>query len=86
MPEGVVFALGYRPHEGPRLGRAGARWALYRDGLRRVLGLRRRMRRKVFPIVLMSIAVMPALFFVAISVVTGQIENAHTLCGRGQYI
>jgi len=85
MPEGVVFDLGYRPHEGPRLGRAGARWALYRDGLRRVLGLRRRMRRKVFPIVLMSIAVMPALFFVAISVVAGQFDTALTFFGHAQY-
>jgi len=85
VAEGVVFDLGYRPHEGPRLGRGGARWALYRDGLRRVLGLRRRMRRKVFPIVLMSIAVMPALFFVAIGVVAGQFDTELTFFGHSQY-
>ncbi|HEY5649853.1 MAG TPA: ABC transporter permease [Acidimicrobiia bacterium] len=85
MPEGVVFDLGYRPHEGPRLGRSGARWALYRDGLRRVLGLRRRARRKVFPIVLMSIAVMPALFFVAFSVVAGEFDTDAELFGHAMY-
>lgn len=85
MAEGVVFDLGYRPHEGPRLGRSGARWALYRDGIRRVLGLRRRARRKVFPVVLMSVAVMPALFFVAISVVAGEFDAELTFFGHAQY-
>ncbi|MFH1105328.1 MAG: hypothetical protein V1757_10380 [Actinomycetota bacterium] len=85
MAEGVVFDLGYRPHEGPRLGRSGARWALYRDGIRRVLGLRRRARRKVFPVVLMSIAVMPALFFVAISVVAGEFDAELTFFDHAQY-
>jgi ABC-2 type transport system permease protein len=68
MPEGVVYDLGYRPHEGERLGRAGAVRALYRDGVRRVLGMRRRARRKVLPAVLIGIAVLPALFFVALDV------------------
>ncbi len=73
MTEGVIFDLGYQPHEGERLGRAGAVRALYRDGLRRVLGLRRRARSKVLPVLLLSIAVLPALFFVGISVFTGEI-------------
>jgi ABC-2 type transport system permease protein len=85
MAEGVVFDLGYRPHEGPRLGRSGARWALYRDGLRRVLGLRRRFRRKLLPAILMAIAVLPALFFVAISVVAGEFDAALTFFGHAQY-
>ena len=73
MPEGVVFDLGYRPHEGERLGRAGAIRALYRDGIRRVFGIRRRARRKIFPAILIGIAVLPALFFVAIGVVLGEL-------------
>ena len=85
MAEGVVFDLGYRPHEGPRLGRSGARRALYRDGLRRVLGLRRRARRKVFPFVLTAVAVLPALFFVALSVVAGEFDQAATFFDHPQY-
>lgn len=85
MSEGVVFDLGYRPHEGERLGRKGARRALYRDGLRRVLGLRRRTRRKVFPFVLIGVAVLPALFFVALSVVAGEFDQAATLFGHPEY-
>ncbi|HSQ37134.1 MAG TPA: hypothetical protein VLS92_04490 [Acidimicrobiia bacterium] len=73
MAEGVVYDLGYRPHEGERLGRAGALSALYRDGLRRVLGLRRRARAKVLPWGLLAAAVIPATFFVGINVFTREI-------------
>ena len=73
MPEGVVFDLGYRPHEGERLGRPAAVRALYRDGIRRVFGIRRRARRKIFPAILIGLAILPALFFVAIGVVLGEL-------------
>ncbi|MFH1330880.1 MAG: hypothetical protein ABIJ48_09560 [Actinomycetota bacterium] len=72
MTEGVVYDLGYQPHQGERLGRAGAVRALYRDGLRRVLGLRRRARAKAFFWSLLAIAVLPATAFIALSVITGQ--------------
>ena len=68
MTEGVIFDLGYQPHEGKRLGRSGAVRALYRDGLRRVLGLRRRARSKILPALLLSIALLPAILFVGIGV------------------
>ncbi len=85
MAEGVVFDLGYRPHEGERLGRSGARRALYRDGLRRVLGLRRKARRKAFPFLLAGVAVLPALFFVALSVIAGEFDQAATLFDHPEY-
>lgn len=85
MAEGVVFDLGYRPHEGERLGRSGARRALYKDGLRRVLGLRRKMRRKVFPLVLMAVSILPALFFVALSVVAGEFDQTVDFFGHPEY-
>lgn len=85
MAEGVVFDLGYRPHEGERLGRRGARRALYRDGLRRVLGLRRKARKKVFPFVLAGVAVTPALFFVALSVVAGAFDQSVTFFDHPEY-
>ena len=73
MTEGVVYDLGYQPHEGEQLGRAGAVRALYRDGLRRVLGLRRRARAKAIPWSLLGIAVIPAIFFIGIAVFTSEI-------------
>ena len=85
MAEGVVFDLGYAPHEGPRLGRMGAVRSLYRDGLRRVLGLRRRARRKVMPAILLGIAILPALFFVAVGIVAGEFDATATLFGHADY-
>ena len=85
MSEGVVFDLGYQPHDGPRLGRSGARRALVKDGLRRVLGLRRKTRRKVMPVALMAIAVMPALFFTAFAVVAGEFDVSETIFGHADY-
>lgn len=73
MTEGVIYDLGYQPHQGERLGRAGALRALYRDGLRRVLGLRRRARAKAVPWTLLGIAVIPAIFFIGITVFTREI-------------
>lgn len=62
---GVVYDRGYVPHEGPRLGRSAAIWATIRDGVRRVLGLRRRARKKVLPWGLLIIALLPAVVIVA---------------------
>lgn len=85
MAEGVVFDLGYQRHEGPRLGRRGALRALVYDGLRRVFGLRRKLRRKVMPFLLVAIAVLPALFFVAIGVIAGEFDASATLFGHPEY-
>ena len=84
MPEGAVFDLGYRPHEGPRLGRPGAARALFADGVRRVFGLRRKARRKVLPAVLIAIAVLPALFYVAVGVVVGEM-GTEAFFGHSDY-
>lgn len=85
MAEGAVFDLGYKPHEGRRLGRAGARRALIKDGIRRVLGLRRKARRKILPALLMAIAVLPALFFTAFSVVAGEFDITDNIFGHADY-
>ena len=64
---GVVYDLGYVPHDGPRLGRSGAIRAMIGDGLRRVMGIRRKARRKVFPWTMFVIAVLPAVVFVGLA-------------------
>ena len=85
MNEGVVFDLGYKPHEGPVLGRGAVIRAVLRDGLRRVLGLRRRARKKVLPWGLLGIAMLPVTFFVAIGVVIGELAEDAELFGHAQY-
>ncbi len=61
---GVVFDLGYTPHEGERNGRRGAIATMYRDGLYRVFGVHRRARKKIFPWLLVVFAILPAVVFV----------------------
>jgi len=65
--QGAVFDLGYQPHDGPRLGRRGAIFATIRDGLRRILGIRRKARKKVMPWMLFAIALIPVIAVVGVS-------------------
>ncbi|MPY94940.1 MAG: hypothetical protein GEV08_18340 [Acidimicrobiia bacterium] len=58
---------GYRRYEGPRLGSAGARRALYLASLQRALGLRRRARYKIVPVLVAVMAYLPAAVFVGAS-------------------
>jgi ABC-2 type transport system permease protein len=66
---GAVYDLGYEPYDGERRGRSGARRTIVADGVRRVLGLRRKARRKVMPFTLVAIAVIPTIVFVGIGFV-----------------
>ncbi len=66
---GAVYDLGYEPYDGERRGRSGARRTIVADGVRRVLGLRRKARRKVMPFTLIAIAVIPTIVFVGIGFV-----------------
>lgn len=72
MTDGVVYDLGYSPHDGPRLGRGAAVRATIVDGLRRVMGLRRKARKKVFPWLLLAIATIPAIVFVGLAFFLGE--------------
>jgi ABC-2 type transport system permease protein len=68
--EAVIVDRGYRHFDGTRKGRRGAMGAVVRDGLRRVLGLRRKGRRKILPwtlitMALVSVAVLSALHYAA---------------------
>ena len=58
---GAVYDRGYRPYDGVRLGRSGARRALYRSGIRRALGLRRSWRQKLLPWLLLVVVTIPAI-------------------------
>jgi len=63
---GAVYDLGYEPFEGERSGRRGARKAVYFDGIRRVLGLRRKARRKIMPFLLLFVALVPPIVAVGV--------------------
>ncbi len=61
---GVVYDLGYVPYDGERTGRRGAASATFRDGNYRVLGIKRRARKKILPWALAVFAILPAIVFV----------------------
>ena len=67
--DGTVYDLGYAPHEGTRLGRRAAIRAMFVDGRRRVLGLRRKAMTKVLPWCLIGAAIVPAAWVVALTFV-----------------
>lgn len=68
--EGAIFDLDYRRYEGERTGRPAIRWAIVRDGVRKVLGFRRKARRKILPWGLIILAVLPAIAIVGFQVFT----------------
>jgi len=61
---GVVYDLGYKPYEGDKRGRRGAVATTYRDGNYRVLGIKRRARKKILPWALAAFVMVPAVVFV----------------------
>ena len=65
--EGAVYDLGYEPFDGERRGRKGARLTVWADGVRRILGIRRKARRKIMPWLLVTIALLPAIVAVGIA-------------------
>lgn len=76
MTDQVIFDRGYRTYEGPRTGPPGARRAVYKDGLRRILGLGRKARLKIFPWSLISIALISAAVFIGIHWAIGDIAES----------
>ena len=76
MTDQVIFDRGYRTYEGPRTGPSGARRAVYREGLKRVLGLGRKARLKIFPWSLITIALISAAVFIGIHWAIGDIAES----------
>ena len=77
-----MYDLGYEPYRGERRGRRGATLTVWADGNRRVLGIRRKARRKVMPWLLIAMAILPAIVFVGIAfVVPAGVSSEFELTG-----
>lgn len=76
MSDAVIYDRGYRAYEGPVSGRWGPRKAIIKDGIRRILGLRRKARRKVLPWGLLAIGTIMAAVFIGLQFVAGSISAA----------
>ena len=76
MTEQVIYDRGYRSYDGPRTGTSGSRRAVYKEGLRRILGLGRKARYKIFPWSLISIALIAAAVFIGIHWAIGDLAES----------
>ncbi len=76
MTDQVIYDRGYRTYEGERTGPAGARKAVYKDGIRRVLGLGRKARTKIYPWVMIGIAMAMAAIVIGVHWLIGDIAQS----------
>lgn len=75
---GSIYDLGYRHYDGPRLGRRHAILSLYSYSLRAAFGIGRRTSSKIFPVILVVIAFIPATIQLGIaSIASGVIDIFH---------
>lgn len=76
QPGAEVFDLGYQRYTGPREGRNRARWALFENGARTLLGIGRGGRAKILPALLFIAVMTPAVVFVIILAFLGDLAEA----------
>jgi len=63
-----IYDRGYRPYDGPRTGVDGSMKAVVVSSIQRALGLRRKFRFKIIPLLTIFIAYVPALVFMGVGV------------------
>ena len=70
--QAIIVDRGYRHYDGTRTGRRGAVRAIVREGFRRVMGFRRKAKRKLLPWTLITVAMASVVILVAITWATSQ--------------
>lgn len=73
MSDAQILDRGYRRFEGARSGLAGAVRSVAWHTTRSILGLGRTARHKVFPIIVLVISFVPAIVFMALTVLIGDL-------------
>jgi ABC-2 type transport system permease protein len=76
LTDQIIYDRGYRSYDGIRKGPAGARRAVSREGVRRLLGLGRKAKAKIFPWSLIAVALIVPLVYVAIAWAIGDLAEA----------
>jgi len=72
----VIYDRGYRTYEGDRTGPSGARKAVYKDGIRRTLGLGRKARDKIYPWLMIAIALAMAAIVIGVHWLIGDLAES----------
>lgn len=73
MSDAQILDRGYRRFEGSRSGVVGAVRSVAWHTIRSILGLGRKGRHKVFPIIVLVVAFVPAIVFMALAVLIGDL-------------
>ena len=76
MTDQVIYDRGYRTYEGERTGPSGARKAVYKDGIRRTLGLGRKARDKIYPWLMIAIALAMAAIVIGVHWLIGDLAES----------
>lgn len=77
MAEARILDRGYRRFDGDRRGTGGAVTALVWHTAQRLLGLRRRFRHKILPLIVAAVAYLPAIVFLgAAAILPGELAEA----------
>lgn len=75
MSDAQILDRGYRRFEGSRSGVVGAMRSVAWHTVRSILGLGRSARHKIFPVIVLVIAFVPAIAFLAIAVLLGDLGD-----------
>ncbi len=73
MSDAQILDRGYRRFEGARSGVAGAMRSVVWHTVRSILGLGRSARHKVFPVIVLVVSFIPAIAFLALAVLIGDL-------------
>lgn len=76
MSDAIIFDRGYKVYDGELRGRSATRRAIVKDGVRRILGIRRKARRKVLPWGLLAIGLLMAAVLVGQLFIFGSLAGA----------
>lgn len=76
MSDAVIYDRGYRQYDGKVGGRGTTRRAIVADGVRRILGLRRKTKRKILPWALLLLSLLMAGILVGLHFAAGSIGAA----------
>lgn len=76
MSDAIIYDRGYKVYDGELHGRSATRRAIVKDGVRRILGIRRKARRKFLPWGLLAIGLLMAAVLVGQLFIFGSLAGA----------
>lgn len=84
-PGAQIVERGFQPYDGPRAGVPQAIRSVAWQSIRSTLGLGRPARYKIFPVLAVAIAYIPAIAFVGLSVLVGDILDPNEIADYAGY-